>query len=250
MWRLQAPAPKTAMSPSFAAVEQCQWSSTVALAIVSNSPCEAQKAQSRVEDLGLRPEDFVSFVTSGDLAKRHLQLLISEAAPARLRCLFISHEDHLQRGTWSPEELRIMGLELVASAQDADFILANGVQVCNKGTLSEQRSTFESDASWEVFGSVLQQAAELQRPLIIANPDCVVHRADGTAFNCPGCFAKKYTAFGGSRLFVFGKPGRGLPLVTSFHRAVFFVWVLSFSSGNPKQHVSDLFFFLWAGKTK
>ncbi|CAJ1415129.1 unnamed protein product [Effrenium voratum] len=182
----------------------------VALAIVSNSPCEAQKAQSRVEDLGLRPEDFVSFVTSGDLAKRHLQLLISEAAPARLRCLFISHEDHLQRGTWSPEELRIMGLELVASAQDADFILANGVQVCNKGTLSEQRSTFESDASWEVFGSVLQQAAELQRPLIIANPDCVVHRADGTAFNCPGCFAKKYTAFGGSRLFVFGKPGRDI----------------------------------------
>ena len=73
-------------------------------------------------------EDFANLVTSGDLVKRHLQKLVSEAAPARLRCLYISHEEHAQRGTWSPEELRTLGLELVATVEECDFILANGVQ--------------------------------------------------------------------------------------------------------------------------
>eukprot|EP00439_Symbiodinium_sp_Y106_P064152 s181_g10.t1 len=179
----------------------------IPMAIVSNSPCESPKAALRLERIGLMNEYFQSLVTSGDQAKRYLEKLISEAAPVRLSCLFISHADHVERGTWSPEELRSMGLELVASVDDCDFVLANGVQVCYKGTLSEVQSDYESDASdWSVFGTVLQAAAKAQRPLIIVNPDCVVHRNNGVTVNCPGQFAKKYSALGGEHLYIFGKP--------------------------------------------
>ena len=101
-----------------------------------------------------------------------------------------------------------MGLELVASVDECDFVLANGVQVCYKGTLSEITSNYESDASdCAVFKTVLQAAAKAQRPLIIANPDCIVHRKNGVTVNCPGQFAKQYSASGGEHLYVFGKPG-------------------------------------------
>ena len=185
----------------------------IPMAIVSNSPCESARAALRLERIGLMNEYFQSLVTSGDQAKRYLEKLISEAAPVRLSCLFISHADHVERGTWSPEELRSMGLELVASVDECDFVLANGVQVCYKGTLSEVESGYESDASdWSVFGTVLQAAAKAQRPLIIANPDCVVHRNNGVTENCPGQFAKKYAALGGEPFVHFWKaPPRDLP---------------------------------------
>ncbi|CAE7226431.1 hypothetical protein AK812_SmicGene25681 [Symbiodinium microadriaticum] len=122
---------------------------SIPMAIVSNSPCESARAALRLERIGLMNEYFQSLVTSGDQAKRYLEKLISEAAPVRLSCLFISHADHVERGTWSPEELRSMGLELVASVDECDFVLANGVQVCYKGTLSEVESDYESDANKE-----------------------------------------------------------------------------------------------------
>ena len=181
----------------------------IPMAIVSNSPCESPNALLRLESLGLATDYFTNVVTSGDQAKRYLEALISEAAPVRLRCVFISHADHAERGTWSPEQLRSMGMELVSSIEECDFILANGVQVCYKGTLSEIESNYESDASdWGVFGKVLETAAKGQRPLIISNPDCVVHRKNGVLANCPGQFAKKYSASGGKHLYVFGKPGK------------------------------------------
>ena len=180
---------------------------SIPMAIVSNSPCESPNAAKRLERLGLAQKHFENVVTSGDQARRYLEKLISEAAPVRLRCVFISHANHAERGTWSPEELRSMGVELVSNMDECDFVLANGVQVCYKGTLSEIESNFEADASdWGVFGVVLQAAAKAQRPLIIANPDCVVHRRNGVLANCPGQFAKKYSASGGEHLYVFGKP--------------------------------------------
>lgn len=135
---------------------------------------------------------FDAFITSGDLVREHLGAVLAEAASvgeaaAPLRVAYVSHEDHVRRAVWSPGDLARMGFTLAASVDEADIVLANGVQVCFKGTASAAPCNLEDDADdWGPIRRLLTAAAQRSLPLLVANPDREVVRSGGQVVNCPG----------------------------------------------------------------
>lgn len=181
--------------------------SGVPIVIVSNSPCCRNEALSKLgSTLGLDCEKlFLGIVTGGSLCEEYLKEQIQLAARP-LRCVHVSHEDHVKRGVRTPDELKSFGLELVVSLKEADFIFANGTEVLFKGTDHERLTDFEKAADWTVLGEVVDEAAAMNLPLLISNPDERIERADGSIVYCPGLLRKRYKEAGGTRVLEFGKP--------------------------------------------
>ncbi|KAI8477095.1 MAG: HAD-like domain-containing protein [Monoraphidium minutum] len=173
--------------------------------IVSNSSRRAGGTIGKLEKMGFDGSWFAGAVTSGEMAHRFLAER-PDAWWRRLggRCL------HL---TWSSRgaiSLDGLGLEVVASPGDADFILAHGTEAVGLPAAPGSAGGARGATLRELRELVEECAAEAARrgramPMVVANPDIVTVDGAGGLITMPGTLAEWYRAAGGE-VVLMGKP--------------------------------------------
>jgi HAD superfamily hydrolase (TIGR01459 family) len=133
------------------------------LVVLSNSGRRSDETVRKLERLGFDRSHFFGAVTSGETTHEAL-LSRNEPLFAGLgrRCLSVNWAD---RGA-TPVDASLYGLELVQDVEQADFILAHGMEA-----LSGQNGS--KKVSLEELQALLRAAAARSLPLVIANPDVV-----------------------------------------------------------------------------
>lgn len=154
--------------------------------LLSNSGKRSWVNRARLREIGFDEELFDEVVTSGEATWRALadrtEPFFRELGS---RCILWS-----RYGDRSLVE--DIDLELVAAADDADFLLLGGT---------------EDSAKLEDFQAALERAAVRDLPMVCANPDIVAVQANGVFGMAPGAVARYYEGLGG-RVFYVGKPHR------------------------------------------
>lgn len=154
--------------------------------LLSNSGKRAWVNRARLEQIGFADTLFDDVVTSGEATWRALR---DRADPflkgLGRRCILWSRYGDRSL-------LEELDLEVVARAEDADFLLLGGA---------------EDEARLEDFQLALEGAAARDLPMICANPDIVAVQANGAFGMAPGAVARHYEELGG-RVFYVGKPHR------------------------------------------
>lgn len=166
------------------------------LILISNSSRRSDVTRDKLPSLGFDPSLFSGIVTSGELTHQYLQSREDPwfAALGR-KCL---HFTWSARGAISLEGL---GLEVVESVKDADFILAHGTEALG---LAGGGSKALPLAELEIL---LEEASKLPKkiPMIVANPDMVTVEVRALRV-MPGTLGLKYEELGGEVQWM-GKPG-------------------------------------------
>jgi len=158
------------------------------IVLLSNAPRRAGDVVDRIDQIGVPPELYHHVMSSGEEAWQHLARRDdSFYATLGRRCLHIGSE----RDTGIREGL---GLELVETAEEAEFILNTG------------------PAGWddriEDYAPLLRRALARDLPMVCANPDLVVMHSGRLAL-CAGALARWYQERGG-RVRWHGKPFRSV----------------------------------------
>lgn len=154
------------------------------LVLLSNSGRRAELNLRRIAAMGFNPADFDGVVTSGEVTWR--QLAAGETQPfAGLgrRCLLLTIGGDLG-------VVEGLGLELVAAAEEADFLFVTGLEV--------------PPLTLEDHDPILETAARRELPLLCSNPDLVAPVA-GELVTAPGALAARYADMGGT-VHLVGKP--------------------------------------------
>jgi HAD superfamily hydrolase (TIGR01459 family) len=156
--------------------------------LLSNAPRRAGDVVERIDRIGVPAGLYHNVMSSGEEAWQHLfRRDDSFYAALGRRCVHIGSE----RDTGIREGL---GLELVETAEEAEFILNTG------------------PAGWdnriEDYRPLLQRALERGLPMVCANPDLVVMHG-GRLVLCAGALAQWYEDRGG-RVRWHGKPFRSV----------------------------------------
>jgi HAD superfamily hydrolase (TIGR01459 family) len=150
------------------------------IVLVSNSGKRAAANEKRLERLGFSAKQWDRFVSSGEVA---WEMLSGTAGRFGCRCLLLSRD-----GDHSPIEG--LGIELVADAREADFILLAG----SRG----------DELPFSHYSSLLSPAVEAGTPCLCINPDKVMLTPDGAAYGA-GSIAEFYAKAGGTVTWI-GKP--------------------------------------------
>ncbi len=158
------------------------------IVLLSNAPRRALDVAERIDRIGVPAELYHYVMSSGEEAWQHLaQRDDSFYAVLGRRCLHIGSE----RDTGIREGL---GLELVETAEEAEFILNTG------------------PAGWDDtindYAPLLRRALARDLPMVCANPDLVVMHG-GRPVLCAGALAQWYEERGG-RVRWHGKPFRSI----------------------------------------
>ena len=200
--------------------------------LLSNSSRRAVHALDKLSSMGFKREWFYGAVTSGEVAHRLLEarkrrseeegdgngngngagreqeavVLDEQGAPLDVsllgnKCFHVtwgaSHDG--ARGAVSVDGL---GLELVSSPSEADFILAHGTEAIGG---SEGSSPVELEALKETLERAGRENGK-SVPLLCANPDIVTVNGAAGLVAMPGTLARWYAEAGG-RVVLLGKPG-------------------------------------------
>lgn len=156
----------------------------VKVAILSNSGRSGEENALRLAKLGLGPDLYDRFVTSGDAAEA---LLKGEDSPAPLaaatRCLALSSDG-------GPDFAQALGVRSVPDGYEADLVVISGSQ--------------GDRHSLDHYRRLLAPAAARKVPCLCANPDRLMLTGAGVAFGA-GRIAELYEELGGSVIWV-GKP--------------------------------------------
>jgi len=153
--------------------------------LLSNSGKRAAANARRLERLGIPPDAYDRFVTSGEAAWQMLHDRRLPAAAGARRCLLLSRDG---------DRSAIDGLDLepVADAADAELVIIAGSEG-ERLPLAHYRA-------------LLEQAAARRLPALCLNPDRTMLTALGPAFGA-GRIAELYEALGGTVTWI-GKPHR------------------------------------------
>jgi HAD superfamily hydrolase (TIGR01459 family) len=165
------------------------------LIVLSNSGRRAAETTEKLARLGFNKEHFTGAVTSGETTHEALSTRADPLfASLGRRCLNINWAD---RGA-TPIDVDSYGIELVQDVDEADFILAHGMEALSAA--EPRRVTLEE------LQALLRKAAERSLPLIIANPDVVT--VDTTFLvPMPGQLGVWYEAMPGhGDIVLMGKP--------------------------------------------
>jgi len=158
------------------------------IVLLSNAPRRAEDVVERIDRIGVPVGLYHNVMSSGEEAWQHLaQRDDSFYAALGWRCLHIGSE----RDIGIREGL---GLELVETAEEAEFILNTGPA--------------DWDDRVEDYAPLLGRALERALPMVCANPDLVVIHGDRLAV-CAGALAQWYEERGGSVRW-HGKPFRSV----------------------------------------
>ncbi|KMZ61832.1 HAD-superfamily hydrolase, subfamily IIA [Zostera marina] len=165
------------------------------MVIISNSSRCASVTMDKVLSLGFDPSLFLGAITSGELTHQYLQRRDDSWFAALGRsCIHMTWGD---RGAISLDGL---GLNVVESADDADFILAHGTEAIGLpfgGPLT---------VSLEYLENILKICARKRIPMVVANPDYVTVEVRALRV-MPGTLADKYEKLGGEVKWM-GKPDK------------------------------------------
>ena len=158
------------------------------IVLLSNAPRRAEDVVDRIDRIGVPVGLYHNVMSSGEEAWQHLARRDdSFYAALGWRCLHIGSE----RDIGIREGL---GLELVETAEEAEFILNTGPA--------------DWDDRVEDYAPLLGRALERALPMVCANPDLVVIHGDRLAV-CAGALAQWYEERGGSVRW-HGKPFRSV----------------------------------------
>lgn len=152
--------------------------------LLSNAPRRVRAVTARLDEMGIPRSSYDHAMSSGEAAHRALRDRNDPwHAALGTRCF------HL--GPARDNDVRDdAGLEIVADLDEADFVLATGID--------DYADTIEK------YEPVLAAASARALPMICANPDLVVIVGEQMSI-CAGMFAKRYEELGGS-VFYHGKP--------------------------------------------
>ena len=158
------------------------------IVLLSNAPRRAEDVVQRIDRIGVPVGLYHNVMSSGEEAWQHLARRDdSFYAALGWRCLHIGSE----RDIGIREGL---GLELVETAEEAEFILNTGPA--------------DWDDRVEDYAPLLGRALDRGLPMVCANPDLVVMHGDRPAV-CAGALAQWYEERGGSVRW-HGKPFRSV----------------------------------------
>ena len=158
------------------------------IVLLSNAPRRAEDVAERIDRIGVPVGLYHNVMSSGEEAWQYLARRDdSFYAALGWRCLHIGSE----RDIGIREGL---GLELVETAEEAEFILNTGPA--------------DWDDRVEDYAPLLGRALERGLPMVCANPDLVVMHGDRLAV-CAGALAQWYEERGGSVRW-HGKPFRSV----------------------------------------
>ncbi|CAN6448849.1 unnamed protein product [Victoria cruziana] len=170
-------------------------SSGMKMIILSNSSRRASVTTEKMKNLGFDPSIFVGTITSGELTYQYLHRRDDPwFAKLGRSCIHMTWSD---RGAISLEGL---GLQVVESVKDADFILIHGTEALGLSTGDPLPMELED------LELVLEHCADKKIPMVVANPDFVT--VEGRALRVmPGTLAAKYEKLGGEVRWM-GKPDK------------------------------------------
>ncbi|GAB0116981.1 haloacid dehalogenase [Acidisoma sp. 7E03] len=152
--------------------------------ILSNSGKRAAPNVARLAQIGLPPERYDGFLTSGEVAWRLLAERRLPALAGARRCLVLS------RGR-DPEALAGLDLTETEDAAEADLVLLLGSEADRIGL--------------EAYRARLAPAARRGVPCLCGNPDRLMVLGDGGLAPAPGRIAEIYAEMGGPVVWI-GKP--------------------------------------------
>jgi HAD superfamily hydrolase (TIGR01450 family) len=187
------------------------------LAILSNTSSPSHVALGKLSKYGLRQDMFVGgLVSSGEECSKFVRGEYCSGSAAQTKALWFTWKESEKQ---SPLEFlqccenegnKIGVAECVT---EADFILLHGSEVWRRQReLTEDSSTdpiqdlnFMYNQDFSVIDPILKAAAQLNLPMVCANPDLVVTLQGGVKANMPGQIARRYETMRG-RVTQFGKP--------------------------------------------
>ncbi|CAI7797759.1 unnamed protein product [Closterium sp. NIES-54] len=162
--------------------------------LLSNSSRRVEVASKKLPSLGFDPSLFCGIVTSGEITHRHLM-------DRSLDPFFQTLGSKCLQFTWAARgavSLEGLGLQVVESPEEADFILAHGTEAV--GVAEAEKPA--RPASLDELAGLMRRAAEEGRrrgrmiPMVVANPDIVTVEARALRV-MPGTLARQYEQMGG-----------------------------------------------------
>mmetsp|Transcript_18912 Transcript_18912/g.34171 ORF Transcript_18912/g.34171 Transcript_18912/m.34171 type:complete len:410 (-) Transcript_18912:119-1348(-) len=166
---------------------------------LSNSSRRREINTKALQRFGLSRDLYLECITSGEETWKALSGS-SESSAAR----------HLPKSVLQAKKLVLFGNgdddgefmeslpgRSLADVQGAELLLARGCFSLGVGGSLAR-------ADWEEFETTLAAAADLQVPMLVANPDIV--RPDGNNSPMPGRLARRYVQLGGPTPYFIGKP--------------------------------------------
>lgn len=154
------------------------------IVILSNSGKRAAPNMARLAALGLPPESYDAFLTSGEVVWTLLAEGRLPALSGARRCLVLSRRE-------DREALAGLALERTEEAAEADLVLLLGSEADRIGL--------------NAYRERLAPAARRGIPCLCGNPDRLMVLADGGLAPAPGRIAELYAEMGGEVLWI-GKP--------------------------------------------
>lgn len=152
--------------------------------ILSNAPRRAAEVETRMNEMGIRPDLYQGVMSSGEEAWRHLKrrpdVWYQELGEA---CFHLGPDR--DQGMRADLDYRF-----VESLPEADFLLNTGAHM--------------SEDTLENYRHELEEAARYKLPMVCANPDLEVIRG-GKREICAGLLAEEYERLGGEVRY-HGKP--------------------------------------------
>ena len=177
------------------------------LVILSNTSSPSSAALAKLPKMGFDPDCLVGAVTSGEEAAKYIVENFIGSSDKKNKALLITWKDN-PAATQSFLKECGSELQLASSPEEADFVIAHGMQcVLGEGNdiIHDFQDTLWDAEDFSVIDQVLKKCAELNLPMINANPDFVCIIADGSSKPMPGKISERYESFGGSCTY-FGKP--------------------------------------------
>lgn len=177
--------------------------------VVSNFAGRAELLRMRLLDLGLDPSHLAGVVTSGELAHSYLG---RRGYKLGSRVLWIScapgQDERL--GEYFAD---LEGYSLTADVEDADFLLASGVEALCAGTEEERLTGSTRGGSLKPFTKTFRRAISRGLPMVCANPELRAAEAGGACAHLPGVLTRYYEKLGGHVTYF------GLPYTAAFEEA-------------------------------
>jgi len=156
------------------------------VAVLSNAPRRSEHAEGRLRRIGVPPDAYDRFVTSGDAAHAALAARDDPAhAALGSRYLYIGPG-------WDIGLMDGLAYRQVGDVADADFLLTVGL--------------FDEADPIERYDPLFAAAAARDLVMLCVNPDIVIHRQGGVTAPCAGWLARHYREAHGGRVIYHGKP--------------------------------------------
>lgn len=173
--------------------------------ILSNTSGPAASAMAKLPKYGFDPDHFTGAVTSGEECSKYIAETFGSGQDIK-RVLWFTWDG--VRGNVSPpmDFLAKCGkVQPADSVEDADFVLAHGSHVWQRGGDQVPLGSFLTDCSMDAIDPILEDCLDRKLPMVCANPDFVVRMPDSSMAYMPGNIARRYEELGGE-CKSFGKP--------------------------------------------